>query len=271
MATYVISDIHGYFIRFKNLLNKVNFDAKKDTLYILGDICDRGPQNAEMIEWAYDQPSSVKFIRGNHDDFLVTYMRKFFNNTPKNKEELESYKYDFAYNNIWIVYNGGIKTFDYLASLPRERAEDIVNWIDKWPLFYDIEVNGRRFVLVHAGIVNRIRLGDDFFSDGLNKDVEIKGFECVWSQTLLWTRATWFSGTASELPCDVVFGHTPTANIYDLLVWTDEDKEYYNIKGEPPHFLHFGYQGRAHAIDTGRKTMGILRLDDMQEFYSDED
>lgn len=39
---YVVSDIHGYYDRYLKLLEVINF-TDDDTLYILGDIVDRGP------------------------------------------------------------------------------------------------------------------------------------------------------------------------------------------------------------------------------------
>ena len=40
MATYVISDIHGMYNKFVELLNKIKL-KDTDTLYILGDVLDR--------------------------------------------------------------------------------------------------------------------------------------------------------------------------------------------------------------------------------------
>lgn len=48
MSTYCISDIHGCFNEFQDMLKLINFQ-KEDELYILGDIIDRGPQSAEML------------------------------------------------------------------------------------------------------------------------------------------------------------------------------------------------------------------------------
>ena len=41
-ATYVISDIHGNYNAYMDMLKKIQFDDD-DILYILGDILDRGP------------------------------------------------------------------------------------------------------------------------------------------------------------------------------------------------------------------------------------
>lgn len=273
MAIYVISDIHGFYNRFMDLLNKAHFNQEKDELYILGDICDRGPHSKEMLEWAYEQSSHVHFLRGNHDDFLVTYMRKWDNLIQNCKVtedyELQSYKYDFVYNNLWTSYNGGLLTFEYLSNLPKSKREDIVNWIDRWPFYYDIEVNGQRFILVHAGLApHGARMNDMGFADGKKDWFEIDGIEVPqYSQTMLWIRDNWFYTDTEELPFITVFGHTSTSYIYDSLVWVLEDVDDFKIKGEPERILKFG--GNKIAIDTGRRVMGMIRLDDMEEFYSD--
>ena len=46
--TYVLSDIHGNFEIFKRMLEKIQFNSH-DQLYILGDICDRGPCSLDIF------------------------------------------------------------------------------------------------------------------------------------------------------------------------------------------------------------------------------
>lgn len=48
MATYVISDIHGMYNKFIELLNKIKL-KDTDTLYILGDVLDRGPDPIKTL------------------------------------------------------------------------------------------------------------------------------------------------------------------------------------------------------------------------------
>ena len=37
---YLISDIHGNLLEFKQILKKIEFDGEKDNLIIMGDILD---------------------------------------------------------------------------------------------------------------------------------------------------------------------------------------------------------------------------------------
>ena len=40
--TYVMSDIHGCYDKYQSMLAAIHF-AADDTLYVLGDVLDRGP------------------------------------------------------------------------------------------------------------------------------------------------------------------------------------------------------------------------------------
>ena len=44
---YVLSDLHGHFDIFIQMLKKINFNDN-DELYILGDCCDRGPDSLKI-------------------------------------------------------------------------------------------------------------------------------------------------------------------------------------------------------------------------------
>ena len=38
---YAVSDLHGCYDKYRNMLEKIHF-SETDTLYILGDVVDRG-------------------------------------------------------------------------------------------------------------------------------------------------------------------------------------------------------------------------------------
>ena len=42
MSTYVMSDLHGQYELYREMLKKIEFDSGVDMLYVLGDILDRG-------------------------------------------------------------------------------------------------------------------------------------------------------------------------------------------------------------------------------------
>ena len=62
MSTYVIADIHGCYKTFIKLLEKVEFDAKKDVLYIAGDIIDRGTGFVDLYNWVHKRYNKNVFM-----------------------------------------------------------------------------------------------------------------------------------------------------------------------------------------------------------------
>ena len=65
MATYIISDIHGEYDLFIELLDKIKL-KKEDTLYILGDVLDRGPNPIKTLRKLMEMPNAVCMV-GNHE------------------------------------------------------------------------------------------------------------------------------------------------------------------------------------------------------------
>ena len=64
MATYICSDIHGQYQKFKNMLKKIKF-SDKDTMYILGDVIDRGPESIKLLADIMSR-ENITLLLGNH-------------------------------------------------------------------------------------------------------------------------------------------------------------------------------------------------------------
>lgn len=68
-----ISDIHGCVATCKALLEQLQF-TKEDTLYLLGDYIDRGPDSKGVIDYIkelQEQQYQVVALRGNHEQMLI--------------------------------------------------------------------------------------------------------------------------------------------------------------------------------------------------------
>ena len=65
IATFVVSDIHGEYELFIRLLETIHL-KETDTLYVLGDILDRGPHPVRIILKLMEMPNVVCLI-GNHE------------------------------------------------------------------------------------------------------------------------------------------------------------------------------------------------------------
>lgn len=53
-----MSDIHGEYDKFMELLDKIKL-KETDTLYILGDILDRGPHPIKTLRKLMDMPNVI--------------------------------------------------------------------------------------------------------------------------------------------------------------------------------------------------------------------
>lgn len=69
---FLVSDIHGQYKAFDELLKQINYNSKKDRMIILGDLIDRGPDSASVVERVIEE--KILAIRGNHEEFLFSYL-----------------------------------------------------------------------------------------------------------------------------------------------------------------------------------------------------
>ena len=209
---YVTSDLHGYPIeKIKKKLIEIGF-GEQDQLYILGDCIDRGTDGLETVRWIMSQPN-VTFLLGNHEAMLL---------------ERNSYC-------VWTS-NGGYATIDSIQQYANSQIKHIFRFLEKAPLYKEIEVDGKKFILTHSG------LG----SFEQNKPLsEYSRFDLVWTRSSLSTRY-YDDGRI------VIFGHSPT------VLFGSE------FRGKPI------FTDTWINIDVGagiRLQPLILRLDDMKLFY----
>lgn len=132
MASYVISDIHGEADRFDKMLETVGF-SENDTLYILGDVVDRGPAGVELLERIRRTPNMVMLL-GNHEYMCLQCYDP--NATEKDHRR-------------W-ARNGNAPTLAGLASLPEARREKLLSFLKALPTFLEVRVGERDFYLVHG-------------------------------------------------------------------------------------------------------------------------
>ena len=67
MALYLIGDIQGCHEAFTRLLQRIDFSPSRDTLFVLGDLVNRGPDNASVLRQLMHYGESARCLLGNHD------------------------------------------------------------------------------------------------------------------------------------------------------------------------------------------------------------
>ncbi|MCI8693180.1 MAG: serine/threonine protein phosphatase [Lachnospiraceae bacterium] len=234
MATYVISDIHGQYDMFMELLDKIRL-KESDTLYVLGDVLDRGPHPIRTLKRLMEM-SNVICVVGNHELMALEcleFLRKEI--TDMSIEELDEEMLD---NLVTWQYNGSKSTIDEFRRLDAEEKKDVLDFIKEFSIYEEVAADGRDYLLVHAGLGN-------YSSE---KDIEDYSLH-----DLIWVRADYdvryFEDTF------VITGHTPTQTIRD---------------NPNPGFI---YRRNNHiAIDCGAHYPGgrlaAICLETGEEFYS---
>ena len=71
MPMYMIGDLQGCHQPLLRLLQKVDFSPSRDTLYVLGDLVNRGPESLAVLRHLSSLGDAARCLLGNHDLHLI--------------------------------------------------------------------------------------------------------------------------------------------------------------------------------------------------------
>lgn len=194
MSVYALADLHGRL----DLLKEIQaFLQPEDTVYFLGDACDRGPDPWDTVKAIIDDDRFI-YLLGNHEDMLLnTYLHhQMYDIDGDIINNPEGY--------LWYK-NGGYQTaIDMMADPNRDKY---INVLRTAPL-YKIYTNTQHITcfLSHAGAS---------FKRTVNEE------------DLLWDRDHIYDKWNEEEWPDVisVHGHTPTPSLWRLLNTPKEEMD----------------------------------------------
>lgn len=159
MANYAVGDIQGCYKEFDKGLKKINFNEKKDRLWISGDLINKGPDSLKTLERIYSIRSSVNIVLGNHD--LHFLARHYADRKAAKNDTLE----------------------ELLAS---SKCEKYAKFLLKQPFVFSKKIklkNGdkKKYIMVHAGLphyltfkecMNLNKLSQEFLNKNPKKNLK---------------------------------------------------------------------------------------------------
>ncbi len=230
MSVYVISDLHGCLEEFRSMLELIQF-TDYDELYIAGDVCDRGKYPIDLLRMIMAH-QNMHLIFGNHDVWLQRYAEDLIIG-KRNPGHLRLLGMDFL---NWVHCNGGLITMDQFMDCDFPVCYDIQEYLDKAEYYKELQVGAQKFLIVHSGLGPRWMMGLPVCEYSVND--------------LIWPHIGINDNPYPDIT--MIVGHMPTFLYGDA------------YEGKILHgknLLH---------IDCGcvfGRTLGCVRLNDMQEFY----
>jgi len=124
MAIWAIGDVQGCYKPLQKLLEKIEFDRDRDTLWFTGDLVNRGPKSARVLRFVRGLGDRAITVLGNHDLHLL------------------------AIASGHSKLRGNDTLMDVLDAPDRE---ELLGWLRRRPLIHTDPELG--YTMVHAGLL----------------------------------------------------------------------------------------------------------------------
>jgi bis(5'-nucleosyl)-tetraphosphatase (symmetrical) len=122
LATYAIGDVQGCHDELDQLLGIFAFDERRDRLWFVGDLVNRGSKSLEVLRFVHGLGRRAITVLGNHDLHMITQYEGF--ERPRKDD-----------------------TFEEVLAAPD--APELMRWLRRRSMMH---VEGT-FAMVHAGLV----------------------------------------------------------------------------------------------------------------------
>ena len=147
MALYCMGDIQGCNNAFDRLLSEIGFSASRDTVYLLGDLVNRGPDSAAVLRRCMQLGDSVRALLGNHDLHLLAAAHGV--RPPSRRDTLQ-------------------------AVLQASDREAMLDWLHQQPLARRLRHGGEDLLMVHAGVLPQWSV-DDVLALAAEVEAQLRG------------------------------------------------------------------------------------------------
>jgi bis(5'-nucleosyl)-tetraphosphatase (symmetrical) len=126
MALYMIGDVQGCNAALQRLLDQISFSPSRDSLILLGDLVNRGPDSAGVLRRLMNLGSAAKCLLGNHDLHLLAVAHG----------ARKPHRHD---------------TLDDILQAPDRAA--LLDWLRQQHMALRQTTHGEDLLMVHAGVL----------------------------------------------------------------------------------------------------------------------
>jgi bis(5'-nucleosyl)-tetraphosphatase (symmetrical) len=126
MALYLIGDVQGCDAALQDLLSTLDFSPSRDTLYLLGDLVNRGPDSVGVLRRLMGYGNAAQCLLGNHDLNLLAIAQGV--RKPHRKDTLD-------------------------GLLDAEDCDGMLHWLRHQKLAIQLKRGGVPLLMVHAGVL----------------------------------------------------------------------------------------------------------------------
>jgi len=211
----VISDVHGNFKTLVKLLESIPKEEKDRGIVLAGDLIDRGPMSAEVVQFCIDNKDKIQAVRGNHEELMIESglleASYFMKNGVVNTLGTLTGPYGRNTPSMWIS-NGGKEALHSYAEYDEKEKKTIfdievfydhIEWMKSLPYYLEFpdvkNDKGQHLLVTHSSAAKVWKWSEQ------RRTEQYKHF----IGHLTWGRPN------TILPIDNifnVFGHTPIAN-----------------------------------------------------------
>lgn len=231
---YAVSDIHGEFERYTELLRVIEF-GESDTLFVLGDVVDRGPSPVSVLLDMMKRPN-VRPLMGNHELMMCRAMEPMLQEITEESCDRVLTAENMEMLCFWRC-EGGDTTLDEMIELSPEKRAEVMRYVCGFSPYKKLRTAAGNFILVHAGLGN------------FSPERELDSY---YPEELTTVRPDYDCRYFEDRSLFIVCGHTPTP-----LVRPDREPEIYRKSGNILIDCGATFGGR----------LACLCLDDMSEYY----
>ena len=190
---YVIGDLHGCKEKYDEMLSKLS-PGDKDAVFVLGDILDVGDNGIEILMDMMYQ-ANIYPVLGEREYYAKKLLGDIADcgGLESACEKLEGKKKELLLS--WKKL-GCEKTVEAFLKLSEDDKEAVLDYLEEFNPYEEIECGGKKFVLCHAGI------------RGFDEDKSLEDYD---EEDFIFEKADYSRIYFSS--AYLVTGHTPTVAI----------------------------------------------------------